>query len=102
MLLNPRERFDEMMMMGLRLAEPISSQRIISETGRDLFDWLEERNVKRLALHELVRLDDASIASTKSRTTRLKRGAGKNTFQGFRKLNSRIRFVKIDAGISST
>ena len=62
----PSERFEEMMMMGLRLAEPISDYRITQETGRGLFSWLDESSARRLETHGLVRLDDASIASTEA------------------------------------
>jgi oxygen-independent coproporphyrinogen-3 oxidase len=62
--LSPRERFEELLMMGLRLAEPIPFARIESETGRRLFDWLDEDNARRLEAGGFIALSDTGIAGT--------------------------------------
>jgi oxygen-independent coproporphyrinogen-3 oxidase len=62
--LSPQERFEEMLMMGLRLAEPIPFARIESETGRGLFEWLDEENVRRLETAGFITLNDIGIAGT--------------------------------------
>ena len=40
--LGPEDRFTEMLMMGLRLAEGVAADRVHAETGRDLSEWIAD------------------------------------------------------------
>ena len=65
------QRFEEMMMMGLRLSEPIPFTRIESETGRGFYDWVARQTLETLARENLLNIDDFTIATTQEGRQRL-------------------------------
>ncbi len=69
--LSAGQRFEEMMMMGLRLAEPLPLACIAAETGKGLYDWVPRIAVERLADENLLTVDDMAIATTTAGRQRL-------------------------------
>jgi oxygen-independent coproporphyrinogen-3 oxidase len=57
----PEARLEEMLLMGLRLHEGVSLQRIRQETGRPLAEWIAADRLRRLIDGGFVILDDESI-----------------------------------------
>ena len=66
-----RQRFEELMMMGLRLAEPLPFARIESETGRGLYDWVPQQTLDSLHREGLITIDENMIATTADGRQRL-------------------------------
>lgn len=52
--LMPKEIFDEMMMMGLRLKKGIAFQDIIDKTAKSLDQWVDERKISPLITQSLL------------------------------------------------
>jgi oxygen-independent coproporphyrinogen-3 oxidase len=65
------QRFEELMMMGLRLAEPIPFTRIESETGRGLYDWVPRASIEKLVHEGLLTISDDRVATTAAGRQRL-------------------------------
>ncbi|WP_419902973.1 radical SAM family heme chaperone HemW [Kiloniella sp.] len=65
------ERFEEMMMMGLRLEEGISLKAISEETGDDFTNRIDHSRLKQLCDEQLLVLSDDKIRATPSGRTRL-------------------------------
>ncbi len=65
------ERFEEMLMMGLRLSEGIKLADISYETGQDLANLLQQKKIKQLEQEGLLFLDDVRIKATSEGRTRL-------------------------------
>ena len=70
-LLAPEDRLREMLMMGLRLLEPVTLERIEAETGRGLTEWIDPATLQRLAQEGYLTLTDYSIAATAEGRIRL-------------------------------
>ena len=69
--LTPEERFEEMLMMGLRLREGVGRERVRNETGQPLEALLDaDRNASLIEGGFLV-LDDDSLRATKAGRQRL-------------------------------
>ncbi len=58
------QRFEEMLLMGLRLAEPLSLARIERETGAGLRSWISEARLERLAEEGLIEIDADHLRAT--------------------------------------
>jgi oxygen-independent coproporphyrinogen-3 oxidase len=67
--LTPEERRDEVVMMGLRIAEGISRDRFRARTGRDIEDAFDPARVARLS--EFLVLDEAGLRATTAGRLRL-------------------------------
>ncbi|MEH6629487.1 MAG: radical SAM family heme chaperone HemW [Halopseudomonas aestusnigri] len=65
------DRFEEMMMMGLRLEEGISLQAITDETGDDFINQIDQVRLKQLCDEQLLVITDDKIWATSSGRTRL-------------------------------
>ena len=65
------ERFEEMLMMGLRLSEGIKRADLCNETGQDLANLIEQKKIEQLEQEGLLFLDDVRIAATSEGRTRL-------------------------------
>ncbi|MFD2204831.1 radical SAM family heme chaperone HemW [Kiloniella antarctica] len=65
------ERFEEMMMMGLRLEEGINLQAIKDETGDNLHDLVDAKKLNQLCAEKLVVVTTGKIIATPSGRTRL-------------------------------
>ena len=70
-LVAPEERFAEMAMMGLRLAEGVWKTRIEEETGAPLEAWVDSAALARLVEGGFLVLDDERIAATPAGRQRL-------------------------------
>jgi oxygen-independent coproporphyrinogen-3 oxidase len=62
--LSAEQRFEELMMMGLRLSEPLPLARIESETGRGFYDWVPRLTIEKMVKENLLVVDDATISAT--------------------------------------
>ncbi len=69
--LNPVMRLQELLLMGLRLREPISHDRIVEETGRGLSDWIDPSVLRRLENAGYLMVTPAGIAATQEGRIRL-------------------------------
>ncbi len=69
--LSASERLREMMMMGLRLAEPIPLQRFRAETGRDMTELLDTSRLESLIEGGFLKLDAQGLAATAEGRQRL-------------------------------
>ena len=69
--LSAQQRFEELMMMGLRLAEPLPLSRIESETGQGLYDWVAPQIVSRLAAEDLLAVTSDTVSITPAGSQRL-------------------------------
>ena len=69
--ISPRERLEELLLMGLRLTEEIPFSRIESETGKSLAEWLPIERLNRLAEEDYLRLSPTGIAATPAGRLRL-------------------------------
>jgi len=69
--LDASERLREMMMMGLRLAEPIPLSRFRTETGRDIDDLLDKKRLDDLIEGGFLDLDANGLATTAEGRQRL-------------------------------
>jgi len=67
----PVERRDEMLMMGLRLAEGVSPARLRAEFGQDLAQTVDPDRLARLVRAGFLALDDARLAATEAGRQRL-------------------------------
>jgi coproporphyrinogen III oxidase-like Fe-S oxidoreductase len=65
------ERFAEMAMMGLRLAEGVWKTRIEEETGAPLERWVDSSALDRLVEGGFLTLDDERIVATTAGRQRL-------------------------------
>jgi putative oxygen-independent coproporphyrinogen III oxidase len=65
------ERFSELMMMGLRLAEGVSLDRVRAETGRDLVDRVDASALKRLTDGGFLEISDTRLRATAAGRQRL-------------------------------
>jgi oxygen-independent coproporphyrinogen-3 oxidase len=65
------ERFEEMLMMGLRLSEGVALQAIRDETGAGLSDQVDAAQLARLADGCFLELDDERLRATASGRLRL-------------------------------
>ena len=65
------ERRDEMLMMGLRLAEGVSRRQIEAELGADIETLFDSKSLSRLVGGGFITLDPASIRATDSGRQRL-------------------------------
>jgi oxygen-independent coproporphyrinogen-3 oxidase len=70
-MIAPRQRLEELLMMGLRLLEPIPFARVRAETGRDLAEWLDMQRVERLVVEGYLALSNIGIAATAEGRLRL-------------------------------
>lgn len=70
-LVPPGERFAEMAMMGLRLAEGLSLTRVGEETGAPLERWVDAARLARLVDGGFLAMDDERIAATAAGRQRL-------------------------------
>jgi oxygen-independent coproporphyrinogen-3 oxidase len=70
-MIEPRQRLEELLMMGLRLLEPVPYARIEAETGRGLAEWIDMRRVERLAAEGYLAVSDTGIAATAEGRLRL-------------------------------
>ncbi len=68
---SPEARLEEMLMMGLRLAEGIDLARLQAETGRALTDWLAASRLQRLIDGGFLALDAATLRATEAGRHRL-------------------------------
>jgi oxygen-independent coproporphyrinogen-3 oxidase len=62
--LDPAERLDEVVMMGLRIAEGIPRDRFRARTGREIEDALDVARIRTLAEGGFVVLDQAGLRAT--------------------------------------
>ncbi len=60
----PRQALEEMLMMGLRLREGVSLDRVISVTGRTLPEWILQSKIDPLINGGFLELDDTCLRST--------------------------------------
>jgi len=65
------ERRDELLMMGLRLAEGVSRARLRAELGADVGDLLDERQLSRLLGAGFLTLDEERLRATPAGRQRL-------------------------------
>lgn len=65
------ERFEEMLMMGLRLSEGIKLEDVWDETGQNLTDLIQPDKVNQLEQESLLTLDNERIRATGEGRTRL-------------------------------
>ncbi len=66
-----RERVKEMLLMGLRLADPIRIDRIADDTGRSFHDWVEPARLAKLVQAGYLSLPEQGVASTAQGRLRL-------------------------------
>ena len=69
--LSRRQRLEEMLMMGLRLSEPVLMRRIEAETGAKLTDWVPSVRLRKLRQEGLITHDDFGICATAEGRIRL-------------------------------
>jgi oxygen-independent coproporphyrinogen-3 oxidase len=69
--IGPTERRDELLMMGLRLAEGVSRARLREELGGDVKDLVDERKLDRLIEAGFLALDGERLAATPTGLQRL-------------------------------
>jgi putative oxygen-independent coproporphyrinogen III oxidase len=69
--LTPSERFEEMLMMGLRLSEGVALEAIRDETGAGLSDQVDAERLARLIDGGFLELDDERLCATASGRLRL-------------------------------
>jgi putative oxygen-independent coproporphyrinogen III oxidase len=69
--IRPAERRDEMLMMGLRLAEGLSRARIRAELGREIEELIEPRKLLRLADAGFLSIDGEGARATAAGRQRL-------------------------------
>jgi oxygen-independent coproporphyrinogen-3 oxidase len=67
--LTPEERRDEVVMMGLRIAEGIDRDRFRDRTGRDIEELLDPARIARLS--EFLELDETGLRATPAGRVRL-------------------------------
>ncbi len=67
----PGDRLAELLMMGLRLGEGVSRQRILSETGRDIEAQIDPKVLGRLVAGDFVTLDRRRLCATPAGRRRL-------------------------------
>jgi oxygen-independent coproporphyrinogen-3 oxidase len=67
----PAARLQEMVMMGLRLAEGIPAARFVAETGSDLEDALDEARLKRLVEGGFLMIENGRLRTTNEGRARL-------------------------------
>ncbi len=63
-VLTPEERAEELVLMGLRIADGISAERFYQACGIKLFDFLSKNTTKKLAEMDLLWYDDREIKLT--------------------------------------
>ena len=70
-VLSPEDRFTEMLMMGLRLAEGVSAERVRAETGRSLVDWVAADRCRNLVEGGFLEPETDGLCATASGRMRL-------------------------------
>ena len=69
--LDDRQRFEEMLMMGLRLQEGVALEAIVGETGRALEGWIEQKPLEQLVAAGYLTRDDQVIRTSEEGRERL-------------------------------
>ena len=70
-VLSPEDRFTEMLMMGLRLAEGVSAERVRAETGWSLADWIAADRCRNLVEGGFLETETDGLCATASGRMRL-------------------------------
>ena len=69
--LGDQQRFEEMLMMGLRLQEGVALEAIVGETGRALEDWIQQKPLEQLVAAGYLSRDDQGIRASEEGRERL-------------------------------
>ncbi|MGB8273691.1 MAG: radical SAM family heme chaperone HemW [Alphaproteobacteria bacterium] len=69
--LSQRERAEEMLMMGLRIARGVDLHDFARETGRPLRDWIERPRLDRILEGRFLTMDETSLRATPKGMRRL-------------------------------